>query len=43
LFVASIAVDLGNGASPSPEDGWLLLADGVGVIGVPEARFHLAR
>jgi L-arabinonolactonase len=41
LFVTSIAVDLGDGTTPTVEAGWLIAVEGLGVSGRPEARFHL--
>jgi sugar lactone lactonase YvrE len=42
LFVTSIAFDLGEGAEPAEEAGWLIAFDDLGVRGRPEARFDLA-
>ena len=41
LFVTSIALNLGDEASPAAEAGWLLAVDGLGVTGRSESRFHL--
>jgi L-arabinonolactonase len=41
FFVTSIALDLGEGAPPAPEAGWLLALDGLGVTGRPEPRMRL--
>jgi sugar lactone lactonase YvrE len=41
LFVTSIAINLGEDAAPTTEAGWVLAADGLGVTGRPESRFHL--
>ena len=42
LFVTSIALNLGEAAPPTPEAGWLLAVEGIGVNGRPEYRFDLA-
>jgi L-arabinonolactonase len=42
MFVTSIALNLGEAAEPTPEAGWVLAVDGLGVGGRPEARFDLA-
>jgi L-arabinonolactonase len=41
LFVTSIALSLGEDDVPTPEAGWLLAVEGLGVTGRPEARFRL--
>jgi sugar lactone lactonase YvrE len=43
LFVASIALDLGDGVGPGPQGGALLAVDGLGVRGRPEPRLRLSR
>ena len=41
LFVTSIAMNLGEEAAPTPEAGWIVAIDGLGVAGRPELRFDL--
>jgi sugar lactone lactonase YvrE len=41
LFATSIAFNLGEDAVPTPEAGWVLALDGLGVTGTSEARFRL--
>jgi|ERR1700688_4706675 len=41
LFVTSIALNLGEDATPAPEAGWVLALDELGVTGLRESRFRL--
>ena len=41
LFVTSIAMNLGEEAAPTPEAGWIVAIDGLGVAGRPALRFDL--
>jgi sugar lactone lactonase YvrE len=42
MFVVSIALNLGEDTEPTPEAGWVMAFDDLGVAGRPEARFQLA-
>jgi sugar lactone lactonase YvrE len=42
MFVVSIAFNLGEAGELAAEAGWVMAFDDLGVVGRPEARFHLA-